>query len=168
MADPASDMADRIAALETELARLAASEKMYRMAMEISGRMAWAADAGGAVTMMRRPFSTVTGVAEEDAMGEGWLGIVHPDDRDRVKQAWLAAFAAGDRYDCEFRARRADGSYRLMRSRALPLRAEDQSLIGWTGTTEDIEEKRQSEQARRDAEERLRESEELHRYTLEL
>lgn len=168
MGDPASETADRIAALETELARLAAIESMYRTGMEISGRMAWAADAGGAITVMRRPFSTVTGVAEEDAMGEGWLGIVHPDDRDRVKQAWLDAVASGERYDCEFRARRADASFRLMRSRAVPLRGKDQSVIGWTGTTEDIEEKRHSEQARRDAEERLRESEEVHRYTLEL
>jgi PAS domain S-box-containing protein len=168
MGDPASATADRIAALEAELARLAASEAMYRTAMELSGRMAWSADAGGAVTMMRRPFSTVTGVAEEDAMGEGWLGIVHPDDRDRVEETWLAAVVAGGRYDCEFRARRADGSYRLMHSRAVPLRGKDQSLTGWTGTTENIEEQRQSEQARRDAEERLRESEELHRLTLEL
>ena len=165
---PASPTADRIAALEAELARLAASERMYRTAMEISGRMAWAADAQGAVTLMRTPFSTVTGVAEADALGDGWLTIVHPDDRDRVRQVWRAAVASGERYDCEFRARRADGSYRLMRSRGVPLRGDGQSITGWTGTTEDIEEKRRTEQARRDAEERLRESEEMHRYTLEL
>jgi len=67
MGDSASETADRIAALETELVRLTASESMYRTAMEISGRMAWAADAGGAIIVMRRPFSTVTGVSEEEA-----------------------------------------------------------------------------------------------------
>jgi len=161
-------MADRIAALEAELASRRASESMYRTAMELSGRMAWAADAEGAVTVMRTPFSTVTGVAEEDALGDGWMSIVHPDDLDKVKRVWRAAVASGERYDCEFRARRSDGSYRLMRSRGVPLRGEDQTIIGWTGTTEDIEEKRLGEQATRDAEERLRESEEVHRYTLEL
>jgi PAS domain S-box-containing protein len=168
MGAPALPTADRIAALEAEIARLAASESMYRTAMELSGRMAWAADAGGAVTVMRTPFSTVTGVADEDAMGEGWLSIVHAEDRDRVKQVWRAAAASGEPYDCEFRARRADGTHRLMRSRAVPRRGEDQSILGWTGTTEDIEEKRHSEQARRDAEDRLRESEEMHRLTIEL
>src|ERR1700709_84160 len=167
MDGPAST-ADRIAALEAELARLAARERVYRPAMEISGRMAGAADADGAVTVMRTPFSTVTGAAEDDAMGDGWLSIVHADDRDHVKQVWRAAVASGEPYDCEFRARRADGSHRLMRSRAIALRGEDQSIIGWSGTTEDIEEKRRTEQGRRGAEERLRESEELHRYTLEL
>jgi PAS domain S-box-containing protein len=166
--DAPASTADRIAALEADLARLAASESMYRTAMELSGRMAWAADAGGAITVMRTPFSTVTGVAEEDAMGEGWLSIVHLDDRDRVKHVWRAAVASGERYVCEFRARRADGAYRLMCSLAVPLRGEDLSIVGWTGTTEDIEEKKHTEQARRDAEERLRESEEVHRYTLEL
>src|SRR6476659_565271 len=126
---PASPTAERIAALEAELARLTASEAMYRTAMELTGRMAWAADAGGAVTVMRAPFSTVTGVADEEAMGEGWLGIVHPEDRDRAKQVWRAAVASGEAYDCEFRARRADGTYRLMRSRAVPRRGEDGTIL---------------------------------------
>jgi two-component system sensor kinase FixL len=71
-------------------------------------------------------------------------------------------------YQTEFRARRFDGSYRMMRSRAIPLRDERDRVTGWFGTTEDIEEERLAEQARGMAEERLRESEELHRYTLEL
>ena len=105
----ARQAADRIAALETELARLAASESMYRTAMELSGRMAWAADAGGAVIVMRSALLDCDRRREDEALGEGWLGIVHPDDRDRVRQAWRAAAASGETYDCEFRARRADG-----------------------------------------------------------
>jgi len=55
-----------------------------------------------------------------------------------------------------------------MRSRAAPVRAEDGSISGWCGTTEDIEDELRAELARRAAEERLRESEEMHRYTLEM
>jgi PAS domain S-box-containing protein len=164
---PASGTADRIAALEAELARLKAGEKMYRAAAELSGRLVWAADAAGALTNMLTPFAAVTGVGEERSLGEGWLKVVHPDERDAVRARWRDAVCAGLPYEAEFRARRADGSYRMMRSRAIPLRDADARITGWAGTTQDVEEERLAEAARRDAEERLRESEELHRYTLE-
>ena len=167
MAAPAGETPDQIAALGAELARLRASEKMYRTAAELGGRLVWAADAAGAITTMFAPFAAVTGVDEKEAMGEGWLKVVHPDDRAAVTLRWQEAVRLGGSYQAEFRARRADGTYRMMRSRAVPLR-EGEKIVGWLGTTEDIEDERLAEAARRDAEERLRESEELHRSTLEL
>jgi len=160
--------AERIAALEAELAHLRASERMFRAAAELSGRLVWAADAAGAVTVMLTPFAAVTGVGEEGARGEGWLRVVHPEEREAVRRLWRESVETGRPYEVEFRARRSDGSYRLMRSRATPLRDVEDRITGWAGTTQDIEEERLAEAARRDAEERLRESEEVHRYTLEL
>ena len=160
--------AAQFAALEAELAGLRASERMYRAAAELSGRLVWAADKDGAVITMHTPFAAVTGIGEENALGEGWLKIVHPDEREAVRRIWREAVRTGRTYEAEFRARRSDGSYRLMRSRARPLRDDEDRITGWAGTTQDIEEERLAEEARRDAEDRLRESEEVHRYTLEL
>jgi PAS domain S-box-containing protein len=160
--------ADRIAALEREVGRLRAAERMFRAAAELSGRLVWGADRSGAVISMHAPFAVVTGVGEDRALGDGWLQVVHPDERAAVEEAWLRAVRSGDPYHVEFRARRSDGSYRMMRSRAIPLRDRDGAITGWSGTTEDIEEERLAERARRDAEAQLRESEEMHRLTLEL
>ncbi len=182
MARPAPTSADRVAALEAEnaglgaeierleaeLARLRESEKMYRSSAELGGRLVWAANAKGDITAMKMPFATVTGVAESAALGEGWLDVVHPEDRSGTRRRWREAVRTGQPYEAAFRARVADGSYRAMRSRAVPLRGEGQRIGGWYGTTEDVEDEWRAEQARRDAEERLRESEELHRHTLEL
>jgi two-component system sensor kinase FixL len=168
VADSASGAAERIAALEAELARLRASELMYRAAAELSGRLVWAADASGALTVMLAPYQTVTGAGEDKALGEGWLGVVHPDERAAVQARWHESVRSGEPYEAEFRARRADGSYRLMRSRAVALRDAANRITGWAGTTQDIEDQSSAEAARRDAEERLRESEELHRFTLQL
>src|SRR5436190_9388818 len=139
---------------------------MYRTAVELSGRMVWAADEKGALTVMREPFSVVTGLGTNEALGEGWLDIVHPREKARVRGAWREAVENGATFNAEFRARTRDG-YRIMRSRAVPIRDGDR-VIGWSGTTQDVEEESAAAVARRAAEERLRESEELHRFTLEL
>jgi len=44
-------------ALEAELERLRASEKLYEAASQLSGRLVWATDAQGALTIMRTPFA---------------------------------------------------------------------------------------------------------------
>jgi len=168
MADCGATNADRLAALEEEIARLRASERAYRAAAELSGRLVWAANETGALTMMHAPYAAVTGVGEESALGDGWLKVVHPDERAAELKRWQEAVRAGNPYQTEFRARRIDGSYRMMRSRAIPHRDGAGRIVGWFGTTEDIEEEKLAEQARRDTEEKLRESEELHRHTLEL
>jgi len=144
-----SGAADRIAALEEELARLRESEKMYRMAAELSGRLVWSADEKGALRVMREPFSSVTGLGADEALGEGWLDIVHPGDRARVSAAWRASIESGEPYDVEFRAR-SGGGYRMMRSRAVPVCA-DGRVVGWSGTTQDVEEESAAELARREA-----------------
>ena len=50
---------------------------MYRTSAEISGRMVWSADSQGGVTMLRTPFTAVTGVAEKDGLGDaGWRSFI--------------------------------------------------------------------------------------------
>ena len=71
-------------------------------------------------------------------------------------------------FEATFRARIADGSYRMARSRAAPIRNGKGRIRCWYGVTEDIEEEIRTEAARRGAEERLRESEEMYRNTLEM
>lgn len=168
MAPRFSPPADRVAALEAELGRLRESERMYRFSAQLSGRLVWAANAEGEVTVMSQPYGAVTGVSEQRALGDGWLQVIHPDDRARANGLWRQAVTAGTDYAAEFRARNADGVYRMMRSRAAPVRTDDRSIRLWCGTTQDVEEEHVAEDARREAEERLRESEEMHRHTLEM
>jgi two-component system sensor kinase FixL len=154
--------------IETDVARLRDSERMYRLSAKISGRLIWTADAQGKLTTLGLPFEAMTGVPEERAIREGWLNLVHPEDQAETQSSWREAVRAGADYEGEFRVRWADGSYRLMRSRAAPLYGEGGQISRWAGTIEDIHEEREAERVRLETEERLRESEELYRYTLEL
>ncbi|WP_395613266.1 PAS domain-containing protein [Allosphingosinicella sp.] len=174
MADlPASPSEERIAILEAEKARLEAdlvrlreSERRYRFSASLAGRLVWVADVDGNMLFLDEPFLVLTGMSPQDGLGAGWLDVIHPDDREPTRQYWLHCVATAEFYAAEFRVLGVAGEYRRTRSRAIAARDEDGVVRCWYGTTEDIEEEARSDDARRAAEEALRESEQLHRNTL--
>jgi two-component system sensor kinase FixL len=175
MATASSPPADRIAALEAEnarlgaeLARLRESVRMYRFSAELAARLVWAADAQGNMLFLDYPFVALTGMSAEEGLETGWFGVLHPDDREPTRARWRRSLTTGEAYLADFRVRRADGTYRMTRSRGMAVRGEDGAIRCWYGTTEDIEDELRTEEARREAVERLRESEQMHRITLEM
>jgi len=168
VARPSAPGVDRVAGLEAELARLRESERMYRFSAQLSARLVWAADPEGRLTFLDHPFAALTGMSETEGLAAGWFGVVHPDDRESTEKLWRHSLETGETYFADFRVRRADGSYRMTRSRASAVRGEDGGIRRWYGTTEDIQDELDTEAARREAEERLRQSEDMHRLTLEM
>ena len=114
----------------------------------------WVTDATGACTYLNGAWYAYTGQTEAQAMGSGWLDAVHPEDLAEAKRAFATANAARKPFRAEFRLRRADGAYRwalnLARPRFNP--AEGGAYLGFVGSVIDIH-------VRREAEERLRQSE---------
>ena len=51
---------------------------------------------------------------------------------------WRQVLAAGKVFDCEYRLRGADGSYRWFIGRNVPVRDAQGSITGWFGTATDI------------------------------
>ena len=63
---------------------------------------------------------------------------------------WLACLASGEVFEYETRVRRADGDYRWMFHRKVPLRDESGNMVKWYGSSLDIEERKTAdEQLRR-------------------
>ncbi|UOQ51867.1 PAS domain-containing protein [Hymenobacter cellulosivorans] len=87
-----------------------------------------------------------TGISRAQADADGWLSVVHPEDRARVLENWHRTRAAGTEYSVEYRLRRADGQYRWQLARGVPRRDAAGTLIGWTGTTLDIHDQKLIEQ----------------------
>ena len=85
-----------------------------------------------------------------------WLEeYVHPDDRERVRDAWFAAVTTGTEFELEHRGRFAPKSWGWVLSRAVPVLDEQGTIMEWIGSATDIT-------ARKEAEERLRLSEAAH------
>src|SRR5438270_1105749 len=120
------------------LEALTASERRYRTLAEALPQLVWTSQPDGQRDYFSRQWVEYTGVPEEEQLGLGWLDkVVHPEDRERVRERWMAAVQGRDDYDLELRIRRVDGQYRWFKARATPVRDEGR-IVRWFGTCTDI------------------------------
>ncbi|WP_162596133.1 PAS domain S-box protein [Methylobacterium sp. 17Sr1-1] len=121
------------------------SEQRFRSLVEVSSQVVWFGDAAGNVTYCSPYWYAYTGLPPGETGEASWMGVIHPDHRARVREAWLAAAETEGAYEVEFPLRRADGEYRWFLSRGQPVRDETGSLLSWIGITLDIHERKVAE-----------------------
>ena len=76
-----------------------------------------------------------------------WMDQYLPrDEQSRVRQAISEAIARKSLFELEHRVLRPDGSTAWVRSRAVPIRDENEDLVTWFGAASDITERKRIEQ----------------------
>jgi len=128
------------ALLGAERAAAEAAEQQQRFFAESIPQQVWTAVPNGNLDFVNRRALEYFGASEEEVIGAGWLGVVHPDDVTGAVQRWSHSLRTGDEYEVEFRLKRADGSYRWHLARALALRDNDGRIVKWFGTNTDMDE----------------------------
>ena len=78
---------------------------------------------------------------------EGFLARIHPDDRGHVSHLVAAALASEDSFEFDARVVRSSGETAWIRGRGLVTRDPEGRAIRMGGTTQDITEKKDAEQA---------------------
>ncbi|WP_287978928.1 PAS domain-containing protein, partial [Sphingomonas sp.] len=137
---------------EGELRRIL---KRYRALIDASASTVWRAHPDGRI-IDSGGWNRQTGQGQEAAEGDGWLDVVHPDDRERALTAWRRMTASGEMGAVEYRARHAGGGYRWILARAVPLKDEFGRIVEWVGVATDVHETRQATETLRIQEERHR------------
>ena len=135
--------------------RVRESEENLRYTVELNPQVTWTADIEGGIASFSDKWLQMTGLNREEALGDGWMQVPHPEDAPKMQIAWMHSIKTGEPYDIEHRIRLADGVFRWMRSRAFPRRSETGEIIRWYGTTEDIHERKLAEERLRQSGERL-------------
>ncbi|MBA1213327.1 ATP-binding protein [Pseudomonas oryzihabitans] len=127
--------------------QLRESEDHYRHLVELNPQYTWTCDPDGGRMVFSPRWQQLTG--QPALQGDTFWRLLHPDDRQATRQAWDAARSAGRAYDQEHRVRVADGSHCWLRTRAYPRRDDAGAVIRWYGTSEDIDDRREAEEALR-------------------
>jgi PAS domain S-box-containing protein len=113
----------------------------------------------GYLDYFNKPWLEYLGATLEQVNGWNWTAFVHSEDVDGIVAKWLASLASGEVFECETRVRRADGEYRWMFHRKVPLRDERGNIVKWYGSSLDIDERRTAEEQLRRNTEALQRSE---------
>jgi len=137
--------------LREDRARSAASERRYRsLVLTTPSRQSISiADAGGLREHDSPSWRELTGQSFDELRGRGWLDAVADADRERIAAAWDNAIASQTTFDEQYRLRMADGSYRWVASRTVPVYDAEGNVGEWIGTTTDIHDARVTENAGR-------------------
>jgi PAS domain S-box-containing protein len=132
------------------------SEETFRALAECSPEAVWLADAAGAPIFANRRWFEATGFGLEEAANLGWLSVVHPEDRERLKERLELALRDGARLETECRVRPlTGGEFRWHSLRVAPLKDPLGSVTSWLLMGADIHQARTAEELRREAEARL-------------
>ena len=123
-----------------------ATEDALRRAVDTTPAFIHTARPDGYIDYFNRGWLDFFGKSLEDVCGWRWTETVHPDDVAAIVQKWHAALASGEPFEIESRVRRADGSYRALLHRKLPLRDEHGNIVKWFGSSIDIEDRKCAEQ----------------------
>ncbi len=122
------------------------SEERFRSVLDASAAIIWNMSASGEFEWMQPRWTAFTGQAFEQLRGWGWLDAIHPEDRERTAEIWRHVVQTRSRYETEHRLHRADGEWRYMEVRAVPMFNEDGSVREWIGTDTDVTDRRLAEQ----------------------
>jgi PAS domain S-box-containing protein len=122
------------------------SEERFREMANNAPVIVWVSDRSGGTTFLGKTWFTLTGQSESQALGFGWLGVVHPEDRDNVEEEFRAANAREEAYRSEYRLRQVSGDYRWVLNSANPRIAPDGAFLGYIGSLLDITERREAEE----------------------
>jgi len=111
--------------------------------------------ASGKIYYSERVYNLLGFSARAFRTAAGWRKRIHPDDLPRFDAALIAHFKnRTDRFECDYRFRTRDGSWRWARQHGIALRDASGRAVRMIGSTGDIDSLKRAEEALRTSEER--------------
>ncbi len=115
----------------------------------------WESDSDGSTNWYNNRWLEYTGQSFEEAIGWGWTHAIHPDDREVSAKDYAEAVEAGRPLRQEHRIRSHQGEYRWFVVNATPHIDDNGRVIRMYGAATDIHDRKHTENALREREERL-------------
>lgn len=118
--------------------QLMESEARYRAVGESIDYGVWMCDSNGRNVYASDSFLRMVGITQEQCSDFGWGDVLHPEDAEATIAAWQECVRTKGTWDRVHRFRGADGQWRHVLARGVPLRDAAGMVIGWAGINLDI------------------------------
>jgi PAS domain S-box-containing protein len=121
------------------------SMERYKTLTDVSPVGIFHTDADGLTTFVNPKWCQLSGLSYEQALGNGWLRAVHPEDRKKIAKGWRQASGKHKPSDSEYRFLHPDGSVTWVMGSAKPELNFQNEIVGYIGTITDITERKMDE-----------------------
>ncbi|MBJ7882106.1 PAS domain-containing protein [Gelidibacter salicanalis] len=117
-------------------------EEKFRLLADSMPQHVWTSDPQGNMNYFNQSVFDYSGLTLDQINADGWIQIVHPDEREENLKQWTEAINSGNDFLIEHRFRKHDGEYRWQLSLAIPQRDKDGTIKMWVGSSTDIQEQK--------------------------
>jgi PAS domain S-box-containing protein len=130
------------------------SQHLFETLANVSPVGIFRTDSDGNTTYVNPKWVEISGLSSEEALGNDWLNSVHPEDRRKLSESWAENSKSKDKSSAEYRFLRPDGTIAWVIGNAVP-EIIDNEVTGYIGTITDITDRKRSEEALLEREQRL-------------
>ncbi|MDP4508974.1 SpoIIE family protein phosphatase [Nonomuraea turcica] len=123
------------------------SEERYRSLVEAQSQLVWITSPTGAVVEDAPQWRAITGQGLEEYLANGWLEVVHPEERQETEEAWREALRGRTMFEWNYRVRTRASGYRHFEVRAVPIIRHGR-VVEWVGANTDVTPQREAEEMR--------------------
>lgn len=110
----------------------------FQHLLELGPHVPWVLNGQGEVVAASPRWEVLTGQRLEQALGNGWQEMLHPEDLGPTLKSIRASLEAGHSIDVYYRIRSVRGGWILMRSRGAPRFGAAGNVIGVYGMVEEV------------------------------
>ena len=137
------------------------SELVFHTLAQVSPVGIFRTDAHGDCVYVNERWCEISGMTAEAALGQGWARAIHPGDRDQVFAEWYRSANENRPFRMEYRFQRPDGVLTWVVGQALREPTSADRVGGYVGTTTDITDRKQIEDAFRRSEDNLKRAQQV-------
>ncbi|MGH7793798.1 MAG: PAS domain S-box protein [Candidatus Binatia bacterium] len=127
--------------------KLRESEQRFHMMADSSPIMIWMTDASGKTAFLNRAYLEYFAIGGDEIEKFDWTAVVHPDDRDAYVASFKRALRERETFHERVRLRGCNGQWRWFESRGSPIVDADGRMTGFIGSSPDITDIYESQQA---------------------
>jgi len=120
------------------------SQQLFKTLAQMAPVGIFRTRADGYTTYVNPKWCELSGLSFEQALGDGWLKAVHPDDREAIKKGWIERTKEVTKSEAEYRFLKPDGTITWVMGDAIPDIVNDE-IIEYIGTITDITERKNVE-----------------------